>query len=30
MTIEPTPWDPADHIQTLDDVAAYLDAAFER
>ena len=23
-----TPWDPADHLQTDDDMAAYLEAAF--
>jgi len=30
MTTPPTrPWDPADHLATPEDIAAYLDAAFE-
>ena len=29
MALETTRWDPADHIETADDVAAYLEAAFE-
>lgn len=29
MTINTTPWDPAENINTAEDVAAYLDAALE-
>jgi len=29
MPLETTKWDPADHIETVEDVAAYLEAAFE-
>ncbi|WP_371346612.1 addiction module antidote protein [Ancylobacter sp. IITR112] len=29
MALETTKWDPADHIETAEDVAAYLEAAFE-
>jgi len=28
-TTKTLPWDPADHLATMDDVAAYLDAALE-
>ncbi len=29
MALETTKWDPAGHIETAEDVAAYLEAAFE-
>lgn len=29
MAIETTRWDPADHIESAEDVATYLEAAFE-
>lgn len=29
MAPETTKWDPAEHIETAEDVAAYLEAAFE-
>jgi probable addiction module antidote protein len=29
MALETTKWDPADNIETAEDVAAYLEAAFE-
>ncbi len=28
-TIRTTPWDAADHLNTVDDIVAYLEAAFE-
>ena len=28
-TLKTHPWDPAEHLETEDDIAAYLEAAFE-
>ncbi len=28
-TLKKRPWDPAEHLKTEDDIAAYLEAAFE-
>lgn len=29
MAVGTTPWDPADNLETAEDIAAYLEAAFE-